>query len=163
MFFYLVLYFVDFIELFYKKKVLFKLFYHITNVFFFIWRCLKGAVLFFLNILYFIHFYDFYPESNSFDTTVQAGNQKTKLGVRKRAVSFNEKITIIPIDENESGSENNKLNEIDEARIKKNSINEYSKNKQSKNYMPVETFPTLQHGIQRLKENPVGNQHYIYK
>jgi hypothetical protein len=161
---YLFLFLVDFLEIVQKKKYFLKLIHLITYVIYFLCRCFKGAVLIILNILYFIHFYDFSPESKSFNNTVEAGNQETKLEIRKRTVSFNDKITIIPIDSNELNSEINNLDEnMDDVRIKKNSLNEYFKNNQSKNYIPVETFPTLQHGIQRLKDNPLGNQLYTRK
>jgi hypothetical protein len=93
-------------------------------------------------------------------------NKETKLEffVRKRPVSFNENVTIIPIDSNEPGcGENNNDYSVGFASLTKNSICEYSKNRHFKNYRPVETFATIQDGIQRLKDNPLENQYYVKK
>ena len=156
--FYFILYVVDFIELIIKKKILIKIFRYLSNICSF----LRGAVKFFLNILFCFLSCDLLLDNKYINNSIKA-NKETKLEllVRKRTVSFNETVTIIPIDTNESGCGENSIDYPVGLASLTNC--EFLKNKHFKNYRPVETFATIQDGIQRLKDYPLENQYYVKK
>jgi len=169
-FFYLILFILDSFDFIFKKKFVFKLIDKISLLICYLRNIFKVffLIIFKIILLFFKYlFYDLFVlnSQNVENIPSEIINKEPKFlkhhPTKKRAVSFNEQVTIISIDSNDESCQDNNLKDDLTFDIKITTHPKSRLNNNSKKYTPIETFSTIDQAIQRIRDEPVERQYYI--